>query len=227
MISPANPISTESEISHQINLSNPVIAFATSATYQKLPKLKHKTIFIDSPEFDSILTSHTADQEVDRVKVSQSDVAAILYSSGTTGRVKGVMLTHRNLTAVIAGFYSTKRERASPAVMLYTIPLFHVYGLFYSFKSVALGETVVVLEKFDLKKMLRAVEEFKVTNLAVAPPVVVAMAKSALTDGYDLRSLEAVGCGGAPLGKDVIVAFTSRFPTVNLWQVSSKFFSSF
>lgn len=222
MISPANPISTESEISHQISLSNPVIAFAISKTCHKLPKLKHGTILIDSPEFDSIITmspaATTARQDLEKVTVNQSDLAAIMYSSGTTGKVKGVMLTHRNLMAVIAGYYPFKQERKSPTVMLYTVPYFHVFGFFYSFKSVALSETVVVMERFDLKKMLRAVEKFRVTHLAVAPPVVVAMAKSDLTDGYDLRSLETVGCGGAPLGKDVMKVFTDRFPTVDLWQ---------
>ncbi|CAK7322578.1 unnamed protein product [Dovyalis caffra] len=179
VISPANPMSTESELSHQINLSNPVIAFATSETCHKLPKLKHRTIHLDSPEFDSIITMFPAaasHQELGKVKVNQSDLAAIMYSSGTAGKVKGVMLTHRNLMAVIAGYYPFKQERKSPTVMLYTVPYF----------------SPVVMERFDMKKMLRAVEEFGVTELAVAPPVVVAMARSALTDGYDLRSLETV-----------------------------------
>ncbi|KAJ6420743.1 hypothetical protein OIU84_028161 [Salix udensis] len=233
VISPANPISSESEISHQISLCSPVIAFAVSKTCHKLPKLKHRAILIDSPEFDSILTmsppaaATTAQRDLEKVTVSQSDSAAIMYSSGTTGRVKGVVLTHRNLIAVIAGYYPSKQERNSPTVMLYTVPYFHVFGFFYSFKSIDLSETVVVMERFDLKNMLRAVEKFRVTELAVAPPVVVAMTKSDLTDGYDLRSLETVGCGGAPLGKDVMKVFADRFPTVDLWQVSGHNFSVF
>ncbi|KAF9663250.1 hypothetical protein SADUNF_Sadunf17G0018800 [Salix dunnii] len=222
VISPANPISSESEISHQISLCSPVIAFAVSKTCHKLPDLKHRTILIDSPEFDSIITTSpattAAQQDLEKVTVSQSDLAAIMYSSGTTGRVKGVMLTHRNLMAVIAGYYPSKQERNSPRVILYTVPYFHVFGFFYSLRSVALSETVVVMERFDLKNMLRAVEKFRVNELAVAPPVVVTMTKSDLTDGYDLRSLETVGCGGAPLGKDVMKVFTDRFPTADLWQ---------
>ncbi|KDP46323.1 hypothetical protein JCGZ_10163 [Jatropha curcas] len=215
VISPANPVSTESEISRQIDLSKPVIAFATSATALKLPKLKHETILIDSSEFDSLMTTSISTLQ-QRVMVKQSDLAGILYSSGTTGKVKGVMLTHRNLTAVVAGLHSFEPE--SQAVVLYPVPFFHMYGFFYSLKSVAFSETVVVMERFDLKKMLTAVEEFKVTQLAVAPPVVVQLVKSGLADGYDMRSLKGVACGGAPLGKDMIAAFMARFPAVALWQ---------
>ena len=219
VISPANPLSTESEISSLIQLCNPVIAFATSSTAHKLSNisLRFKTIVLDSPEFDSMMTSPV--QMIEPVEVSQSDLAAILYSSGTTGRVKGVMLTHRNLIASVAGPYACRTERESPAVFLYTMPYFHVFGFFYSLKSVALSEVVVLMERFDLTKMLKAVEEFRVTHLAMAPPVVVAMAKTDVTKGYDLSSLEGVACGAAPIAKDVISDFLAKFPRVVFVQV--------
>uniref|UniRef100_A0A2P2N4G3 AMP-dependent synthetase/ligase domain-containing protein n=1 Tax=Rhizophora mucronata TaxID=61149 RepID=A0A2P2N4G3_RHIMU len=103
--------------------------------------------------------------------------------------------------------------------MLYTVPpYFCVFGLFYCLKSVAMSEKVVVMERFDLRRMFMAVEEFRVTDIAVAPLVVVAMTKSDLTKGYDLMSLGKLGCGGAPLGKVVMAAFTAKFPSVMLWQ---------
>ncbi|CAL5361965.1 unnamed protein product [Camellia sinensis] len=100
------------------------------------------------------------------------------------------------------------------------MPFFHVYGFFYSLKSVVVSETVVVMERFDLRKMMKAVEEFRVTNAAAAPPMVVAMAmaKEDVAEGYDLRSLEGVGCGGSPLAKEVITAFKAKFPFVWLLQ---------
>ncbi|CAL5418014.1 unnamed protein product [Camellia sinensis] len=91
------------------------------------------------------------------------------------------------------------------------MPFFHVYGFFNSLKSVAVSETVVVMERFDLRKMMKAVEEFRVTNAVAAPPMVVAMAKEDVAEGYDLRSLEGVGCGGSPLAKEVIAAFKAKF----------------
>jgi 4-coumarate--CoA ligase len=143
VISPANPLSTESEILDLIQLCKPVIAFATSSSCHKLPTtlLRFNTILIDSPEFVSMMTSPI--QKLERVEVSQSDLAAILYSSGTTGRVKGVMLTHRNVMASVAGSYAHWKGRESPAVFLYTVPYFHVFRFFYCLKSVALSEAVV------------------------------------------------------------------------------------
>ncbi|KAK3183759.1 hypothetical protein Dsin_031045 [Dipteronia sinensis] len=213
VVSPVNPVSTESEISSLIQLSKPVIAFATSSTVHKLPRLKYQTVLIDSPEFNSVMTS--SKHQLDPVRVSQSDLAAIMYSSGTTGKVKGVMLTHRNLIAQVAIACGSRPQRESPAVMLFTMPYFHMYGFYYCLRSVALSEVAVVMERSELKKMLRAVEEFRVTQAALTPPLVVAaISKDGLTEGYDLSSLEGVVCGAAPLGKDSIVAFMAMFPKV-------------
>ncbi|XP_028797188.1 4-coumarate--CoA ligase-like 9 [Neltuma alba] len=221
VVSPANPISTRAEISHLFRLSSPVIAFTTSSTAQNLPhSLRLGVILLDSPEFDSLMTTARSLTKpvVPRVEVSQSDIAAILYSSGTTGKVKGVMLSHRNLIALAASYDATRPQRERPAVFLYTIPYFHVYGFTYCLRSVVLSETVVLMERFRMEKMLRAVHEFRVTHLAVTPPVVVAMAKGDVTDGYDLSSLEGISCGAAPLGKDAVAAFKSKFPGVVLGQ---------
>ncbi|XP_020554373.1 4-coumarate--CoA ligase-like 9 isoform X2 [Sesamum indicum] len=216
-VSPANPLSTNSEISRQIRISKPFVAFATSVTAVKLVEHGCKTILIDSPEFERMMTRRIG-SEVVEVEVSQNDVAAILFSSGTTGHAKGVVITHRNFIAVTASFYYQRQQRSSPVVGLYITPYFHVFGFHYTLKSVALAETVVVMERYELSKMLRAVEEFKVTHLAVVPPIVVAMVKSNLTKNFDLGSLEAVGSGAAPLGIDLIEAFAKKFPTIFIFQ---------
>ncbi|CAL1391500.1 unnamed protein product [Linum trigynum] len=201
VVSPGNPLSTGSEIARLVELSGPTIAFATSSTAHKLPKLRLGTILVDSPEFESMMIRTTFDLDLDHgPQPSQSDVAAIL-----------VVALCRS-SAVAAG------ERASPPVLLYTVPLFHVFGFIYSLKSVALMETVVMMPRFGLDGMLKAVEEFGVTDVAMAPPVVVAMVKSGSSERYDLSSLKSLVIGAAPLGKDVIAAFKAKFPTVELAQ---------
>lgn len=81
-----------------------------------------------------------------------------------------------------------------------------------------MGESLVLMGKFDFVKMLEAVEMYKVTYIPVAPPLVVAMSKSDLVAKYDLSSLQALGCGGAPLGKEVSERFKARFPNIEINQ---------
>ncbi|XP_075657342.1 4-coumarate--CoA ligase-like 9 isoform X1 [Castanea sativa] len=222
VVSPSNPSSTKPEISRQIHLSKPVIAFATSETAAKIPSLRYGTVLLDSPEFESLMTRPTTgdNNNKQRVTVNQSDTATILYSSGTTGRVKGVELTHRNWISVMAGVFAARELRSSPAVTLCTVPFFHVYGMGLFMRELAMGHSVVVSTgpRFDLTAVMRAIEEFRVTHVALAPPVAVAMTKGNVMDGYDLRSLEVVACGGASLQRSVIVKFTERFPNLQFAQ---------
>ncbi|XP_010926600.3 4-coumarate--CoA ligase-like 5 isoform X1 [Elaeis guineensis] len=220
VVSPANPLSTAGEISHQIRLSNPSVAFATAATADKLPR-DLPIILLDSPRFRSFL-SPAAPAAAPPPEVSQSDTAAILYSSGTTGRVKGVVLTHRNFVALIAGYHAAKEAVEAPpdgpAVALFTIPLFHVFGFFMVLRTAALAETTVLMERFDFGAMLRAVERYRATYIPMSPPLVVAMAKSDEVAHYDLSSLRLVACGGGPLGREVAERFTARFPNIEIIQ---------
>ncbi|KAK3223591.1 hypothetical protein Dsin_010616 [Dipteronia sinensis] len=212
VVSPSNPSGTEPEISRLIRISKPVIAFATSETAHKIPSLEHGTVLLDSPEFESLTTSTELEiGETDRVMVQQSDAAAILYSSGTTGMVKGVVLSHRNWIASLAAAHAVRKVRdSSPAVAMCTVPYFHVYGFRYSLTALAMGETLVFMGgtgRFELGVMLIAIEKLRVRHVAASPPVVSMMAwdgSSVISDGYDLSSLEVVGCGGAHLTVGVI-----------------------
>lgn len=154
-------------------------------------------------------------------QVEQSNPVAIMFSSGTTGRVKGVLMTHQNLIAPIAGIYHMRLEQAEPElplVSLFTLPLFHMFGFYMLLRAFAFGETVVLMEKFDFVFMLRAIERYRVTRMPVSPPLIMAFVKSEIAGKYDLSSLRSLGCGGAPLGKEVAIRFRERFPHVELTQ---------
>lgn len=221
----SNPASSVLEVSDQVSLCNPVIAFTTSDAVEKLPSsLRSRAILIDSPEFNSwMLKTRT---EIDSFQfqsseISQSDTAAILFSSGTTGKFKGVELAHRNFISNLARTYAALPVRVTPPVILCAVPFYHVYGFLLTIRDVSYGATLISMKKFDLRLMMRTMERFRATHLALAPPVVVSMVNNAdLASEFDLSSLEVVFCGGAPLAMAANERFTRLFPNVAISQVN-------
>ncbi|KUJ69881.1 AMP-dependent synthetase [Streptomyces albus subsp. albus] len=139
-----------------------------------------------------------------------TDVAALPYSSGTTGTPKGVMLTHRsiatNLVQQAALVTSAPGDR-----LLAVLPFFHSYGLTVLMNGpLRSGATVVVLPRYELGQLLAAVEKHRVTTLYVAPPIVLALAKDPSVDDYDLSSLRSVLCAAAPLDAELSAACARR-----------------
>ncbi|KAF0919746.1 hypothetical protein E2562_031082 [Oryza meyeriana var. granulata] len=228
VVSPANPASTADEYAHQVRLSRPAVAFVAPEVAAKLPR--HVSCVVIGSEVFRRLASATGGAAAPPVAaVKQSSTAALLYSSGTTGRVKAVAITHRNLIALIA-MHADNREKVAreaaeageqpppPAVTLIPIPLFHVFGFMMVLRSVSMGETSVLMERFDFVAALRAIERYRVTLLPAAPPVLVAMVKSEEARRRDLSSLLVIGIGGAPLGREVAEQFAAVFPDVEIVQ---------
>ncbi|MFP1626384.1 4-coumarate--CoA ligase family protein [Streptomyces sp. 5K101] len=127
------------------------------------------------------------------------DVAALPYSSGTTGVPKGVMLTHRSI--------ATNLSQLEPFIpmgpgdrMLAVLPFFHIYGLTALMNApLRQGATVVVLSRFELDPFLSAIQEHRINGLYVAPPIVLALAKHPAVAKYDLSSLQYIVSAAAPL----------------------------
>ncbi|XP_076893033.1 4-coumarate--CoA ligase-like 9 [Bidens hawaiensis] len=224
VVSPANPASSVREISRMIRLCKPVVAFVTKEAVNKLLEagFSNRIVVIESNEFESMMRVESNGDELKLSnKVSVSDTVAILYSSGTTGNIKGVKLTHRNIISSLAGAIDGRQTRSSPAVYLCTGPYFHSYGFNLCLRAVAFGDSLVSIGRFDLRRMLTSIEEFRVTHLPLAPPVVVALVNGGneeLVNATDWRSLETVFSGGAPLKVAVIDKFKRRFPNVSLVQ---------
>ncbi|MET9115718.1 4-coumarate--CoA ligase family protein [Streptomyces longwoodensis] len=138
------------------------------------------------------------------------DVAALPYSSGTTGVPKGVMLTHRQIATNLA-----QLEPAVPAGpddrILAVLPFFHIYGLTALMNApLRKGATVVVLPRFELEAFLAAIQTHRITGLYVAPPIVLALAKHPAVAQYDLSSLRYVISAAAPLDADLAAACAQR-----------------
>ncbi|KAM0939866.1 putative AMP-dependent synthetase/ligase, AMP-binding, AMP-binding enzyme domain, ANL [Dioscorea sansibarensis] len=215
IVTPANPAATPSELTRLIDLAGPTYFFATSSTSSKLPH--HVTpILIDSPLFRSFLDSGSGSPFSDPIKIYQSDPAAILFSSGTTGRLKAAAIPHREFIANMAEFHALRSLEKE--TMLLTGPMFHSMGFFLALKGVALAETTVLMGSAPLAKMIEVAAKYKVTRISAAPTIVVELTQSEDTVKFDLSALRQIYCGGAPLVCEAAERFQSLFPSVEIAQ---------
>ena len=130
------------------------------------------------------------------------DLAALPFSSGTSGLPKGVELTHSALVTNVRQGHAALDFREDDVVVA-VAPFFHALGFNLLLPaSLAAGATVVTLARFDLPDFLRAIQDHRATLTIVVPPIVLALAHHPLVDSFDLSSLRAVGVGAAPLGAD-------------------------
>lgn len=153
--------------------------------------------------------------------VKQSDTASLLYSSGTTGVSKGVVLTHGNfIAASLMVAMDDDMAGEKDDVFLCVLPMFHVFGLaVIVYSQLRRGNAVVSLRRFEFEVFLKTIEKYKVTNLWCVPPIVLALAKQSVVKKYDLSSLKRIGSGAAPLGKELMEECARRLPHVTVSQV--------
>ncbi|KAK2651061.1 hypothetical protein Ddye_018550 [Dipteronia dyeriana] len=217
VIAPANPDDSISELTHQIQLTRPIIVFATSHTSDKLPP-NFRTILIDSPEFSSLLTQFSNTDSIGSdVVVNQSDIAAIIYSSGTTGRNKGVLLSHGNFISRITAYRAIDpfETGIQQRVSLIRRPLFDSYCIVNMMKSATMGGTLVLAETSDFESVLETAHNYNLNYCPVPPSFILAMVKSELTN-HDVRSMRFLLTCGAPLGKQVLANFKEKFPNIEV-----------
>jgi acyl-CoA synthetase (AMP-forming)/AMP-acid ligase II len=141
-----------------------------------------------------------------------NDLAALPYSSGTTGIQKGVMLTHRNLVAnlvqVDASFHHDLREED---VAVGILPFFHIYAMLVILNmALRQGATIVTMPRFDLEQFLELVVKHRITVAHLVPPIVLALSKHPLVEKYDLSTIRWIFSGAAPLGPELAEACSKR-----------------
>ncbi|KAK7391521.1 hypothetical protein VNO78_19937 [Psophocarpus tetragonolobus] len=227
VLTTANPINTASEIAKQVRDSGAKLAISAPEEVHKLVPTGVPTILTSCPSDGEMLSveeliegSCYTSPELPLVPVAQSDTAAILYSSGTTGVSKGVVLTHANLISIMRLLlWSADVSGSQDDVFLAFLPMFHIYGLvFFGLGLLCVGVKTILMQKYDFQVMLDAIQKHKVNNIPAVPPVILALVKHARQTRCDLSSLRRMGSGAAPLSKEVIQEFRKMFPWVELRQ---------
>jgi acyl-CoA synthetase (AMP-forming)/AMP-acid ligase II len=201
-----NPLYREREIEHQLDDAEAVALFAFSpmaapveAARQHLPRLRNVWPIESLPELVGGVPEEYRPVAIN----AREDVAALPYSSGTTGLPKGVMLTHHNIAANVKQGLATE-QLTSDAITLCVLPFFHIYGMTVLLSiGVALGATGIVMMRFDVEQMLHLVGKYRIANVYLAPPAILAMTNVPNLSRFDTSSLRVIQSGAAPLPPEI------------------------
>lgn len=225
----ANPFYTPGEIAKQASASRAKVVITQAAYADKVRPFAEengvKVVCIDTaPEgclhFSELMQAD--ENAAPAADVKPDDVLALPYSSGTTGLPKGVMLTHRGQVTSVAqqvdgdnpNLYFHKED-----VILCTLPLFHIYSLnSVMFCALRVGAAILIMQKFEIVALMELVQRYRVTILPIVPPIVLAIAKSAEVDRYDLSSIRTIMSGAAPMGKELEDTVRAKLPNAKLGQ---------
>lgn len=164
----------------------------------KIPKREEYLYFQDLLKNKSTLPQVEIDP--------QNDIALFQYTGGTTGSPKGAQLTHTN---VVINAYQTKEWLGSQCnegheIILDVLPLYHSYGMTTAMNiSVLIGGTLILIPRFDLEQILKAIEKFKPTLFPGVPTLYVAIINHPKIKEYNLSSIKACISGAAPLPVEV------------------------
>ncbi len=188
-------------------------------------------------ESDKLITEDT----------DNDDTAVMIYTAGTTGNPKGVMLTHYNWYTHVTGYYDLvlldswgitakgriqeqDERRGTVAnqevevfgvsrnrVSLITLPLFHGYGVFALSLEFLTGGKLIVISRWDAEEAMRCIEQFKVTDFRGVPTMYIQMLNHPAAPRYDLSSLQTCICGSAPMPLEVARQWKKRYGT-DIWE---------
>ncbi|KIN97592.1 hypothetical protein M404DRAFT_160109 [Pisolithus tinctorius Marx 270] len=150
----------------------------------------------------------------------------LCYSSGTTGKPKGVQTTHYNVTSVVdmtkplwpntrpclTASLAEVTGPEQPDVALGSLPYFHIYGMVtLLLLPIAICTPSVVTSGFVLETFLKAVEKYRATIMVLVPPILTVFARHEAFNKYDLSCVRTVLSGAAPLSRDLVLAVKKRF----------------
>ena len=136
--------------------------------------------------------------------VDDDDPAMVIYTSGTTALPKGVVLTHKTLTAYVVNTQNPVDPTADQDVTLVSVPFFHVAGATTMLGSLWAGRKLSILPQFDPAAWLDTIERERVTHAFVVPTMLKRVMEVDDFDQYDLSSLQLITYGAAPMPYEVV-----------------------
>ena len=152
------------------------------------------------------------------INLQESDLAGLFYTGGTTGKSKGVMLSHRNLIANTFHWLVSVPKREDD-IMLVMAPLFHAAGSGGVIANIWTLGTQVTLAVFDPKTALDLIEQHGITDSLGVPTMLAAIAEEQLIRPRKIDTLKTLAHGGSPIATEVLRRSHSAFPGAELVEV--------
>lgn len=165
------------------------------------------------PQYEALLTTT---EPLPVYQAAQDDDAILLYTGGTTGRSKGVRLTHAN--TIINGIQIALATRAyAEDRFLHVSPMFHSADLMGTSYTLV-GGAHAYLTDFSSKNLLQAIQDYRITVSMLTPTVIIMTLQEPAFDRYDCASVRLVFYGSAPLDAEWIKRTMDKFPNAGLQQ---------
>ena len=234
---PINPLNSPEEIHRELEETEAEVLICLDRLRDKAPSGPWKTLMARASAYapmhlqvldglrqfrgnlgkaESLEDMITISEKAQLLEVNaKEDIAAILYTSGTTGKPKGVMLTHYNLVvnALQSYFwlrgwgYSLKPQPLGWPIILCAVPFFHSYGLNILNEAVQFGCTLLLVPRPEPEAIMRDVHLYKATHLPLIPRFVQEILDHPKLKWYNLTSAVACNTGGAPIREDLMKRF--------------------
>src|SRR5215469_2621547 len=216
---PLNPTYREREVRYQLENSGAVILITDAPHIDSinlcgLPNLRRvystRQISAGNEPFASLLQPASA-VFAGQDRSTQETLAALPYSSGTTGLPKGVMLAHHNLVANIYQLLGAYPSDLTPADnVLCSIPLYHIYGLNVILNpTLTLGAKLVLMPRFHVQQLCGLLIAENISTMPLVPPAMNALCQAAEIGQFPANhKIRWVMCGAAPLPPDLARRFT-------------------
>ncbi len=221
---PMNPLFKETEVEYEINDSGAETIIVSQPEYPYVASVKDriniKNIIIIESEGKPDLPNGTIGWLDIMAKTNpnppecefnvKEDLAALVYTSGTTGLPKGTMLTHYNIVSNIVQVSQTF-ELSELDIAIIVLPLYHIYGLNVGMnQAILLGAAQVVTPRFKVKEFCELIEKYQVSYSLCVPPIfleVVRHLEDPNIKGYDWKNLKIFNNGAAPIPLELLERF--------------------
>ena len=219
---PLNFRAKEAEIQYMIENASAKLLIAgerylgmVEGVLSRAPSVKHCLALggleKEHASYERLLSSSSSEEITE--EIGDEDVTILMYTSGTTGRPKGVPLTH-------SGFVSYVLENVEPANPdveernLLTVPLYHVAGMQAMLSAVYGGRTLVLMRQFETEEWMKTVQQEGVTRAMLVPTMLKWIIDHPDFRKYDLSSLKVITYGAAPMPFEVIKKAIGEMPWV-------------